>query len=193
MLFSCNNDIDDVLTGNGVLPSVNNDTISGILTTENPSQVVHVGNTRIELSLEDLSATRAIGGGSAAPKGFYGPFYSQGTPVKIKSDLKMVIKSSKYGIAQGIYFCDVYKVSNSIMLPEDATVGKVGFPNPAGLKNYSDQTEGVNWMMSTTSNDQIYIDWWFYTIVVKFNLAGQTIGRVIPMDGAQIEVPYYYI
>ena len=190
-LFSCNNDIDDMAAENRELTSVENETVSGTLTPENPSQTVRIGNSQVELFLEDSSATRAIGDGGA-PKDGYGPFYSQGTPIKIKSDVKLRITSTKYGLVKGYYFCDVYKVSNTVNLPEEAWVAKVGFPNPAGFKDYSDQTEGVNWTVSTTANDQISIDWTFYTLVVKYNMAGQTLNKVIPVDGAKVKVPYYY-
>lgn len=64
-LFSCNNDIDDMAAENRELTSVENETVSGTLTPENPSQTVRIGNSQVELFLEDSSATRAIGDGGA--------------------------------------------------------------------------------------------------------------------------------
>lgn len=168
-----------------------NKTMSGILTSENPSQKIRIGNTQVEIVLEDVSSTRAIGGNSV-PDGYLGPFYSQGNEIKVKSNIKMAITAKKYGLAQGTYICDVYKVKNTIVLPEDAIAGRILFPNPAGFSDYTKQTEGVNWNLTTTSNDQLSIVWDFYTVFVKYNLAGQTIAKEIPLDGEKIKVPYCY-
>lgn len=44
-----------------------------------------------------------------------------------------------------------------------------------------------------TQNDQIVITWWFYTFVLNYNMAGQQIYEVAPIDGAKVKVPYFYM
>jgi len=76
-------------------------------------------------------------------------------------------------------------------LPSNAYAGRIDIPNPAGFSNYSTQEKGVNWTM-TSNNKGIALNFSFYTIMIRYNAAGQLMGGVIPRDGRTIKVPYYY-
>ena len=196
ILYSCNNENDDIVTNNMSSNIGKKEIISGALTPDNPSQSIQIGKTKVEFYLVESSSKRAKAESMnilSASSNVYGPFYSQGTPKIILNKKTLAISSTKYGIPQGVYVCDIYKTSNSVTLPSEAFSGKIGFPNPAGLKSYAPLQEGVNWSLSTTSNNQINIEWYFYTILIRNNMGGASIGKVIPLDGAKVQVPYYYI
>lgn len=82
---------------------------------------------------------------------------------------------------------------STIKLPENAYGARVAFPNPSGCKDYTNLSLGVNWNLTTIQNDQIVITWWFYTFVLNYNMAGQQIYEVAPIDGAKVKVPYFYM
>lgn len=46
--------------------------------------------------------------------------------------------------------------------------------------------------MSTVTGNIVKLNWYFYTIVLKYNSAGAAMGYTIPLDGARVRVPYYY-
>lgn len=52
-------------------------------------------------------------------------------------------------------------------------------------------TIGINWNMVETSAGE-ELEWYFYTMVLHYNAIGQEIWEVIPLDGADVVVPYYY-
>ena len=123
----------------------------------------------------------------------YGPYYVSGTPRSTgMKEQKVVIHNVQSGIAAGTYFADIWITSGTITLPNDAWGGKIGMPNPSGYIDWSTQKQGVNWSMSTTAKG-IEINWHFYTMVLKHNSAGVLSGWVIPLDGAKVRVPYYYV
>lgn len=70
---------------------------------------------------------------------------------------------------------------------------RVAFPNPSGCKDYTNLSRGVNWNLTTIQNDRIMIKWWFYTFVLKYNTLGQQISEVVPIDGAKVRIPYFYM
>lgn len=121
----------------------------------------------------------------------YGPYYVSGTPRLSTVQNQKILINNQPGIASGVYICDAWTTFGKIVLPKDALFGKIGFPNPSGFKNYSTQELGVNWSLSTTAKG-VEIDWNFYTIVLKYDSGGALLGWVIPLDGAEVRVPYYY-
>lgn len=178
--------------------------LDGTLSENNPSDTVTINGVKIILSLsdtgvnDDIIPTRAIGG-SSAPKprpGELGPFYSKGTPKALsesKYKNRKLLISGMTGITNGVYFGDVWETRNTIKLPENAYGARVAFPNPCGCKDYTNLYRGVNWNLATIENDQIVITWWFYTFVLKYNMAGQQIYEVAPIDGAKVKIPYFYM
>lgn len=123
----------------------------------------------------------------------YGPYYVSGTPRSAgMKEQKVLIHNTQSGIAAGTYFADVWTTSGTIILPGDAWGGKIGMPDPSGYVDWSTQKQGVNWYMATTAKG-VEINWHFYTLVLKYNSAGALFGWVIPLDGAEVRVPYYYI
>lgn len=162
-----------------------------------------MGGVKIILSLSDIGVndiiqTRAIVGSSdPQPRpGELGPFYSQGSPKALSgSEFKnrKLLISGMTGITSGVYFGDVWETRNTIKLPENAYGARVAFPNPSGCKDYTNLSLGVNWNLTTIQNDQIVITWWFYTFVLNYNMAGQQIYEVAPIDGAKVKVPYFYM
>ena len=148
--------------------------------------------------MNDIIQTRAIVGSSdPQPRpGELGPFYSQGSPKALSgSEFKnrKLLISGITGITSGVYFGDVWETRNTIKLPENAYGARVAFPNPSGCKDYTNLSLGVNWNLTTIQNDQIVITWWFYTFVLNYNMAGQQIYEVAPIDGAKVKVPYFYM
>lgn len=176
----------------------------GTLSENNPSDTVTVNGVKIILSLsdsgvaDDLIITRGIDGSSnPQPRpGELGPFYSQGTPKALSGsefkNRKMLI-SGITSVTSGVYFGDVWETRNTIKLPENAYGARVAFPNPSGCKDYTNLSRGVNWNLTTLQSDQIVITWWFYTFVLNYNALGQRICKVVPLDGAKVKVPYFYM
>lgn len=177
--------------------------LDGTLSENNPSDTVTINGVKIILSLSDIGVndiiqTRAIVGSSdPQPRpGEIGPFYSQGSPKALSgSEFKnrKLLISGMTGITSGVYFGDVWETRNTIKLPENAYGARVAFPNPSGCKDYTNLSLGVNWNLTTIQNDQIVITWWFYTFVLNYNMAGQQIYEVAPIDGAKVKVPYFYM
>lgn len=177
--------------------------LDGTLSENNPSDTVTINGVKIILSLSDIGVndiiqTRAIVGSSdPQPRpGELGPFYSQGSPKALSgSEFKnrKLLISGMTGITSGVYFGDVWETRNTIKLPENAYGARVAFPNPSGCKDYTNLSLGVNWNLTTIQNDQIVITWWFYTFVLNYNMAGQQIYEVAPIDGAKVKVPYFYM
>lgn len=95
------------------------------------------------------------------------------------------------GVPAGIYFGDVLETSKTITLSENAYTGRVVF-NESACKNYETLARGVNWHMTALPNGRIAINWSFYTFVLNYNVAGQRISEVIPIDGADVVIQYYY-
>lgn len=46
--------------------------------------------------------------------------------------------------------------------------------------------------MTALPNGRIAINWSFYTFVLNYNVAGQRISKVIPIDGTDVVIQYYY-
>ena len=175
--------------------------LSGVLTPDNPVQMVKVGERYITLSLADssqsIAGTRAIiSNEEPKPKpGELGPFYAQGIPKeKVGKEFKnkKLLITKIFGVPTGVYFGDVWETSGVIQLPENAYIARVAFPNPSGCKDYNTLARGVNWNMVTTEGDKISVKWWFYTFVLTYNAAGMRISEVVPLDGKKVKIPYFY-
>lgn len=197
LCFSCSND-DDV-TYNQFVP----ETLSGVLTHDAPRKTVSINghNITLELGPAEVSGNRDRARASHSARDGQiileekGPFYSHGTPKALSgSEYKnrKIAVPTGMGVPAGVYFGDVWETRNSMTLPDNAYSGRVEFPDPAGCKEYTNLSRGVNWKLTSTSNGQIVITWWFYTFVLNYNSVGQRISEVIPLDGADVNVPYYY-
>lgn len=147
--------------------------------------------------VENGSSTRAIDPPTGSPDPIpglelLGPYYSSGTPIKTNLTGQKMVLNGVAGLAAGVYFCDVWQTTGVVRLPSDAVMGKVAFPNPSGYKDWTNQSKGVIWNMGTGAGNIIELSWRFYTLVVKYNSAGAAMGITIPLDGAEVKVPYYY-
>ena len=122
----------------------------------------------------------------------FGPYYVSGTPWITSAKGQKILIANQPEISTGVYFVDVWMTSGSILLPADAWGGKIGMPNPSGYIDWTTQKKGVKWSLSKTAKG-IEINWNFYTLVVKYDTAGAALGWTIPLDGAKVKVPYYYV
>lgn len=180
-MSSCNNDHDMDNLGNKVK------TLSGTFKISDLPQTVDFNG--IEITFELIDSMPQIQ--TKAASDWVGPFYVSGEPFKAKSNQKVILGSSS-GLATGTYICEVWLTMGKITLPSSAYAGKIGMPNPAGYSDYSHQEKGVNWSISTTSNG-IVINWSFNTLVVVSDMLGRRYNWVIPVEGAKVKVPYYYM
>lgn len=83
------------------------------------------------------------------------------------------------------------ETSKTITLPENAYTERVVF-NKSACKSYETLARGVNWNMTALPNGRIAMSWSFYTFVLNYNGARERISKVIPIDGADVVIQYYY-
>lgn len=124
----------------------------------------------------------------------YGPFYAQGTPRELTSSEyqnRKVLVTGQYGIPTGVYFADVWITSGTITLPANTYSARMVIPDPCGFEDIGTMEEGVDWNVVTKSSG-VELEWKFYTMVLNYNAVGQQIWHVIPIDGADVVIPYYY-
>lgn len=181
VLSSCNNDHDMDKLSKEVK------TLSGTFKMSELPQTINFNGTEITFELIDSMSQIQ----TKAASDWLGPFYVSGEPFEAKTNQKVTLGPST-GLSTGVYICDVWLTMGKINLPSSAYAGKIGMPNPAGYSDYSHQEKGVNWSMSTNSNG-IVISWAFNTLVVISDMAGRRYNWVIPLDGAKVRVPYYYM
>ncbi|WP_304251854.1 hypothetical protein [Parabacteroides gordonii] len=162
-------------------------TLSGTFKLSDLPRTINFNGTEITFELMD-TVSRVQ---TKAASDWRGPFYVSSEPFEAYTKQKIVLNSSS-GLATGVYVCDVWLTMGKIVLPVSAYAGKIGMPNPAGYSDYSHQEKGVNWSISTT-NKGIQINWSFNTLVVKSDMAGRRYHKVLPIDGAMVKVPYYYM
>ena len=193
---SCNNNDDDFPNYQSKIQ-----TLSGVLTPDTPSKTVSINGVDITLEFGSIDSTKqnTARRNSIIKKApiqieEIGPFNSQGTPQPLSGsefkNRKLAVPSGM-GVPAGIYFGDVWETSQTITLPENAYTGRVVF-NESACKSYETLARGVNWNMTALPNGRIAINWSFYTFVLNYNVAAQRISEVIPMDGADVVIQYYY-
>ncbi len=126
-----------------------------------------------------------------------GPYYFTNQSVKKPySKRKVFIKKSKvpnHNIATGVYVCDIYLFQNSIDLSEEVFAAKVLIPDNPAYSVYETQHKGVNWNIITYEDNSLTLHINYYTIHIKYNIVGQFINKVIPLDGRTVRVPYYTV
>ncbi|MEN9919540.1 MAG: hypothetical protein RL662_1976 [Bacteroidota bacterium] len=163
-------------------------TISGTINESDVPQTINLGDRTMVVTFVPDSIDI---NNSQLKAGFVGPYYSTGNMILASKNEKVIIRSGDKGIPTGAYICEVYCFTQQVKLPADAVVARVDIPSPAGYSNYSTQTKGVNWTM-TTNTTGTYLSFTFYTLIVKYDMAGRFLGYVIPMDGRKIQVPYFF-
>lgn len=184
IMTSCNNeDVVDVIA-----PVNEVKEMSGTFKLSDLPQTIDFNGKQITFDIID---TTSIIQTKAAPD-WKGPFYVSSEPFVAHKQQKVTL-GPKAGFSTGVYICDVNMCMGKINLPSNAYAGKVGIPNPAGYNDYSHQTEGVNWGLSTVSGNVIQINWSFTTLLVKYDIIGRTYNVLIPVNGAKVKVPYYYM
>ncbi|WP_302978905.1 hypothetical protein [Paraprevotella clara] len=168
------------------------ETISGTCKLSEFPKTIHFAGKTIILELMD-STTMPEVEKRVYTKGLTlnGPYYVSGTPRQTNYTNQKLSISNTVGVPTGIYFGDVWSTSGEIRLPQQAMIGTIGMPNPAGYIDWRTREKGVNWSMATTSTG-LKLSWHFYTLVLNYNSIGQAVGYVIPLDGAKVKVPYYW-
>lgn len=175
--------------------------ISGTLTLANSPDTVEIGGKKIVLNIGSKKCTSNI---KAAPSKLntrgqiiieeYGPFYTKGTPRELTGgeyQNRKVIVNGQFGVPTGVYFADVWKTAGIVKLPANTYTARVDLPNPCGFDDIGNMTIGINWNMASSSAG-VELEWNFYTLVLNYNAVGQQMWHVIPLDGADVVVPYYY-
>ncbi len=162
--------------------------LSGVIEESDVPQTIDLGDRKIIVSFSQDSLSTDT---TQLRTGFVGPYYASGDMTLALKNQKIVVRSGDLGIPTGTYICEVYSFRQKIKLPSNAVTAKVEFPSPAGYSNYTTQTKGVNWSMSTEATGT-YVSFTFYTLRIMYDMAGRLLGYVIPMDGRQIRIPYYY-
>ena len=171
---------------------VNVETISGTCKLSEFPKTIHFAGKTIILELMDSTSVPKVGK-RAQTNGLTlnGPYYASGTPWKTTHINQKFSISNTVGVPTGIYIGDVWRTDGQIRLPQQAVIGTIAMPNPAGYIDWTTREKGVNWSMSTTSSG-ITLTWYFYTLVLNYNSIGQAVGYVIPVDGADVRIPYYW-
>ena len=175
--------------------------LSGTLTYANSPDTIEIGDKQIILSIGNDnhgSMTRTASANSETRGQItieeYGPFYTQGIPRELTGSEyqnRKVLVTGQFGVAPGVYFADIWKTSGTVKLPENIFTARVELPDPCGFDDIGNMTIGINWNMVETSAGE-ELEWYFYTMVLHYNAIGQEIWEVIPLDGADVVVPYYY-
>jgi len=111
-----------------------------------------------------------------------GPYYIKASMNKFYSNTRLLINSSTMsGITTGYYFCDVYYCYATVKLPDNYLKVAINNPTQSGYSDLNSLTIGVNFTMTTTgAGTFIYMT--TYTIVINYNLLGQSIGNEYPKD-----------
>lgn len=171
---------------------VKTETISGTCKLSEFPKTIHFAGKTIILELMDSTSMPKIGKRvSTNGLTLNGPYYVSGTPWRTVHTNEKFSISNTVGVPTGVYIGEVWKTDGQIRLPQQAVIGTVGMPNPAGYIDWTTREKGVNWSLSTTSSG-ITISWHFYTLVLNYNSIGQAVSYVIPLDGAKVKIPYYW-
>lgn len=197
-ITSCTQNEDDDL--NKVIKN-ESETLTGSFELSDEPQIINFGGKTI--TFETIKNTESTGGNTRAidPPNvpdekpgldLMGPYYSSATPFQTNTKNQKFVINGIAGIAAGVYIGDVWITSGEIQLPSEALFGTVSVPNPSGYKDWSTRETGIIWNMSTVTGNIVKLNWYFYTIVLKYNSAGAAMGYTIPLDGARVRVPYYY-
>lgn len=172
--------------------SVKVETISGTCKLSEFPKTIHFAGKTIILELMDSTSMPKVRKRvSTNGLTLNGPYYASGTPWKTTHTNQKFSITNTIGVPTGIYIGDVWRTDGQIRLPQQAMIGTIGMPNPAGYIDWTTREKGVNWSMSTTSSG-LTLTWYFYTLVLNYNSIGQAVGYVIPLDGAKVKIPYYW-
>lgn len=121
---------------------------------------------------------------------------AQGTP-KLDIPNQKVFITGIVGVASGPYIADIYKTSGTIELPDGVKDLYFDFPDVCGYTNWVTREEGAEktspQYKKPKKGQKNKISWYFYTIVLKYDIAGRQMWKVLPEDGAKILLPYTFI
>lgn len=117
-------------------------------------------------------------------------YFANPKMVQLSDKIKKVIFKN-CGPYQGTFIASDFRFTGSISIPSNAITGKILVPNPCGFKN-SEQDLGINWNMESTPTGGVALAFTYYTLRVEYNMLGQRIGHVYPVDGNTIRVPYQF-
>ncbi|WP_291587317.1 hypothetical protein [Bacteroides sp.] len=176
---------DEVADGTNIL--INEPCLSGSIKMSDFPYSFEIDGKKIVIDIQDDSLcykqpiTRGIQ--------IFGPF-------DVKCDYKKLFTNYKVPIvheptvASGVYLCDVYYFSKSVPIPTDAGGLRVLSPNPSGYIDYDTQELGINWAWQPGDNS---LTVYFYTMIVKYNIAGAAMGWIIPCPGEDVTITYSYL
>ncbi len=181
---SCSNENDPIVNETGK-------TISGVFN-YGQSQTIELDGKKITLLSEGMNGSEEFDENQIVTKAespfMYASIPTYTTPYK---NTKILINGAA-GLSTGSYVCDVYSFNTSITMPSNAYAAVAFVPSPAAYSNYSNQTVGINWTMSSSSSG-VVLSISFYTILVKYDMLGRAYNWLIPLDGRTVQVPYKFI
>lgn len=121
---------------------------------------------------------------------------AQGTPKLDKPNQKVIITNVP-GVVSGPYIADIYKTSGTIEFPDGVKDVYFDLPEVCGYADWATREEGVEKTSPQTKKPKNgakkKISWYFYTIVLRYDIAGRQMWKVLPEDGAKILLPYTFI
>ncbi|MDR1200523.1 MAG: hypothetical protein LBL58_02685 [Tannerellaceae bacterium] len=167
------------------------ETISGVFDYDQP-QTIEFGGKTFTLLSEGMDGSEQFEENPSLTKAngtvLYTTIPTYTTPIKNTK----VLLNGVSGLATGSYLCDVCSFNKIITLPSNAVAGIVMAPSPAGYSNYSNQTRGINWTITSTSSS-VTLSMSFNTIIINYDMVGREYGWVRPLDGRTVSIPYYFI
>lgn len=114
-------------------------------------------------------------------------------------DMQQITNSKKEVISrncspyQGIYFVSIFHFTKQISMPAGAIAAKVILPSGYNKTFIKAETQeyGAGVTLNTT-NQGIRAVLSFYTLRIEYTAGGQSVGKVFPMDGRNVQVGYQF-
>ncbi|MDY6205797.1 MAG: hypothetical protein SPI30_03470 [Prevotella sp.] len=119
---------------------------------------------------------------------------TQGKPEMIYRRQKVYL-SGIPGLPRGVYFADIYETSGFITIPNGYNSIEFDLSGDCGYSDWRSREEGLIQSIIQTKKAGIItnkVRWSFYTMEVVLNSAGQMMSKVLPKDGAKINIPYKF-
>lgn len=193
LLASCGKESDGLLERNSMPPEPEVQSWSGTINADNLPYTVKVGGKTIRFVNGPSAESAPMPQTKALQLVKKGPFQVSAEDVRKAFSNEKVFIGSYPGIISGIYICDVYRFAGVITMPQNAISATIEAADPCGYSDFGHQVKGINWSMATDPSGNLSISYNYYTITVNYALSGAYFGgRVIPVDGNSVSVPYSY-
>ncbi|MDK7376112.1 hypothetical protein ACTS9V_17515 [Empedobacter falsenii] len=100
--------------------------------------------------------------------------------------------ASKYGLAPGTYWCDIYSIRGEVTLPSNVIAVDVPSQTPQGYIKFSPsenkETFGFDYNLSSGTPKVLKIN--TQVILIKTNWLQQNINRFIPINNSSLQIQY---